>query len=346
VAAILALPGSPAARYSPLSYRCGMPLNGQPSVDQPAPEDIGARMTIRMHDSDGGYRDILGILETPTSIRKRDGSIVTFDPNRIAIWRKIPPRVDRAGKGSPLTLRIDELERVASATWPALEQVALGDWILRASGKFTMRANSVLALGEPNIEINGAIDRVIQFYKVRDLTPTFHIALPTCVELDALLERKGWREKIIVHVMVADISLGELSSQERAAWEFAPEPSDEWLQLQNDAGAKEIMLRYPATYAGLRVDGNLIAVGRAANFEKWTVITRLFVHPEVRRRGLGKALLIALLHEASNQGATKALLQVDSKNTHAVALYKELGFTLHHAYKYRLLQPGQEKPQC
>ena len=332
------------ATLSPPSYGCVMPLT-LPN-DRPANEDVGTRMTIRMHDPDGGYRDILGILETPTSIRKRDGSIVSFDPNRIALWRKIPPRVDRAGKGSPLTLRIDELERVASATWPALEQVVLGDWILRASGKFTMRANSVLALGEPDIEMNDAIDKVVDFYKARDLTPTFHIALPTYFELDATLESKGWSEKIIVHVMVADISLGELPSPERGAWEFAHEPSDEWLQLQNDAGAKEIMERYPAIYAGLRVDDNLIAVGRAANFEKWTVITRLFVRPELRGRRLGKAVMTALLHEASKEGATKALLQVDSKNAYAIALYKELGFTLHHAYKYRLLQPEPEKPQC
>jgi GNAT superfamily N-acetyltransferase len=303
-------------------------------------------MTIRMHDPDGGYRDILGTLETPTSIRKRDGSIVNFDPERIALWRKIPPRVDRAGKGSPLTLRIDEIERVASATWPALEQVTLGDWILRATGKFTLRANSVLALGEPHIEMDEAIDKVVRFYNKRELTPTFHIALPTYVELDALLEIKGWSEKIVVHVMVADISLAQLPREEKNLWEFLHEPSEEWIHLQSDAGAKEIMERYPAIYAGLRSSGNLIAGGRAANYEKWTVLTRLYVRPDFRGRRLGRDLVAALLHQASAQGATKALLQVDSKNVNAIALYKKMGFTLHHAYKYRLLQPHQEKPRC
>jgi GNAT superfamily N-acetyltransferase len=315
-------------------------------IDPPGNDDVGARMTIRVHDPDGGYRDILGMLETPTSIRKRDGSTVNFDPGQIALWRKIPPRVDRAGRGSPLTLRIDEIERVASATWPALEQVTLGDWILRASGKFTMRANSVLALGEPHIERHEAIDKVVEFYNKRELTPTFHIALPTYVELDALLESKGWSEKIVVHVMVADISLGDLPREEKNLWEFSQGPSDEWIHFQSDAGAKEIMERYPAIYAGLRIDGNLIAGGRAANYEKWTVLTRLYVRSDSRGRGLGKDLVAALLHQASAHGATKALLQVDSKNTNAIALYKKLGFTLHHAYKYRLLQPHQEKSQC
>lgn len=318
-----------------------MPLTDRPGID-----DIGQRMTVRMHDPDGGYRDILGTLESPTTIRKRDGSVVSFDPNRIALWRKIQPRVDRAGKGSPLSLRINEIERAASATWPAAEQVPLGDWVLRATGKFTMRANSVLALGEPHIEIHEAIEKVVAFYSERNLTPTFHIALPTYVELDALLASEGWTEKIIVHVMVCDIHMGELKNEDLGVWEFSDTPSDEWIGLQKDEGAKEIMERYPAIYAGLRVGSELVVAGRAANFEKWTVLTRLFVHPDFRGKGLGKELLNQLLHQASNEGATKALLQVDSKNTAAIALYKKMGFTLHHAYKYRLLAPMPAKSEC
>jgi len=323
-----------------------MSLTDRPPTDPPGIDDVGQRMTIRMHDPDGGYRDILGTLESPTTIRKRDGSVVSFDPDRIALWRKIQPRVDRAGKGSPLSLRINEIERVASATWPAAEQVPLGDWILRATGKFTMRANSVLALGEPHIEMNEAIERVVDFYHDRNLTPTIHIALPTYVELDALLESKGWREKIVVHVMVADIHEGELGKEDLGLWEFSDAPSDEWIGLQKDYGAKEIMERYPAIYAALRVGDELVAVGRAANFEKWTVLTRLFVRADFRGRGLGKDLVTQLLNQASKEGATKALLQVDSKNTNAIALYKKMGFTLHHAFKYRLLQPDSAKGEC
>lgn len=321
-----------------------MPLT--PSADRPSIEDVGQRMTIRMHDPDGGYRDILGILESPTTVKKRDGSVVSFDPDRIALWRKIAPRVDRAGKGSPLSLRIEEIERAASATWPATEQVALGDWVLRATGKFTMRANSALALGDPHVDTEEAINKVVDFYTERNLTPTIHIALPTYVELDALLERKGWTEKIIVHVIVADISAVQGPRTGTGEWEFSNAPSDEWIRFQKDEGTREIMERYPAIYAGLSVDGELVAAGRTANCGKWTVLTRLLVRPDYRGMGLGKELVLRLLEEASKSGATKALLQVDSKNASAVGLYKKLGFTLHHAYKYRLLQPNSTKGEC
>jgi len=317
-----------------------------PSADRPGIEDVGQRMTIRMHDPDGGYRDILGVLESPTTVRKRDGSIVSFDPDRIALWRKIQPRVQRAGKGSPLSMRIEEIERAASATWPATEQVALGDWVLRATGKFTMRANSALALGDPHIETEEAINKVVDFYKERNLTPTIHIALPTYVELDSLLEDKGWVEKIIVHVMVADIAAIESTRSDMGTWEISSMPSDEWIRFQKDEGTREIMVRYPAIYAGLRVDGELVAAGRTANFEKWTVLTRLFVRPDYRGKGLGKELVMRLLEEAKKAGATMALLQVDSKNATAIGLYKKMGFTLHHAYKYRLLQPKSAKGEC
>lgn len=321
-----------------------MPLT--PSADRPETTDIGQRMTLRMHDPEGGYRDILGILESTTTIRKRDGSIVSFDPDRIALWRRISPRIDRAGTGSPLSLRIEEIERAAAATWPATEEVALGDWILRASGKFTMRANSALALGDPHVETEVAINRVVEFYQERNLTPTIHIALPTYVELDALLESKGWIEKIVVHVMVTDIDPVPHRSADSGQWEFSRAPSDEWIRLQKDEGVREIMVRYPAIYAGLRTNGELIAAGRTANFDNWTVLSRLFVLPDQRGKGLGKELMNALLNEARAAGATKALLQVDSKNASAIGLYKKMGFHLHHAFKYRLLQPSSANGAC
>lgn len=41
---------------------------------------IGQRVSVRLHDGDGGYRDLLGELESPDSIRKKNGEIAFFDP--------------------------------------------------------------------------------------------------------------------------------------------------------------------------------------------------------------------------------------------------------------------------
>ena len=59
---------------------------------QPSAAQIGQRVSIRLHDPEGGYRDLLGILESATQVRKKDGSLITFDPTKIAMWKVVPPK--------------------------------------------------------------------------------------------------------------------------------------------------------------------------------------------------------------------------------------------------------------
>lgn len=57
---------------------------------QPSAAQVGQRVTIRLHDPAGGFRDILGVLESENTLRKKDGTLVTFDPTTIAIWKVVP----------------------------------------------------------------------------------------------------------------------------------------------------------------------------------------------------------------------------------------------------------------
>jgi hypothetical protein len=59
---------------------------------QPSAAQVGQRVTIRLHDPAGGFRDILGVLESENTLRKKDGTLVTFDPTKIAIWKVVPNR--------------------------------------------------------------------------------------------------------------------------------------------------------------------------------------------------------------------------------------------------------------
>ena len=56
----------------------------------PSSSEIGLRVSIRLHDPEGGYRDLLGRLESITQVRKKDGSLVTFNPDLIALWKVVP----------------------------------------------------------------------------------------------------------------------------------------------------------------------------------------------------------------------------------------------------------------
>ena len=51
--------------------------------------DIGSKVSIRLFEPGGGFRDLLGILESETTVRKRSGELITFDPARIALWKVV-----------------------------------------------------------------------------------------------------------------------------------------------------------------------------------------------------------------------------------------------------------------
>ncbi len=57
-------------------------------------------------------------------------------------------------------------------------------------------------------------------------------------------------------------------------------------------------------------------------------ISNIAVHPCVRRRGVGRKLLISALAQASRHGAKTASLEVRASNLAAQALYRHLGFTV------------------
>jgi ribosomal protein S18 acetylase RimI-like enzyme len=50
------------------------------------------------------------------------------------------------------------------------------------------------------------------------------------------------------------------------------------------------------------------------------------VHPDYRRRGIGKALLEHVLAQARSAGATRVTLLTDGDNARAQSLYRRLGF--------------------
>lgn len=58
----------------------------------PSTAQIGLRVSIRLHDPSGGFRDLLGILESENTLKKKDGTVITFDPAKIAVWKVVPSK--------------------------------------------------------------------------------------------------------------------------------------------------------------------------------------------------------------------------------------------------------------
>jgi GNAT superfamily N-acetyltransferase len=300
-------------------------------------DHIGKRLTIRLHEASGGYRDIVGILESPSTLRHKDGREITFSQNEIAIYREIIPLSESAGKGAPLSNRIIELEKLLNSTWSATEQIMHGQWLFRASGKYTMRANSVLPqgappFGKPEKEIDEAIKDVTTFYSERDLEPIFHLPLPLYEELFNYLIAHGWREKLRAQVQVIDIPVSEIDSD--LVLEVSATCNSEWLLVQGDEKLLDIMDKTQALYYILKKQDTAVAVLRAGISDDWAVISRLFVKPEYRGNKFSQELMHLVFRDLRSAGITKAALQVDLSNEAAMALYKGLGFRKHHEYSY------------
>ncbi|CAB4339741.1 unannotated protein [freshwater metagenome] len=303
---------------------------------------IGKRVTIRLHEPSGGYRDIVGILQSEHHLINSKSENVHFSPEQIAIWREIKPLPDLAGKGAPLSQRIVELEKLSDLTWPAERKVEYGKWHLRISDGFTMRANSVLPtgaapIGEPPVDLASAVNQVVKTYRENNLKPTFTIPLPIYDELDQYLEQMGWKIEIGANFLIRDIGSIQLSSDPELEVEMLDYPSESWLTMRSDQPLAKLMQRYPARYGAIYSGGKIIAVGRIAISGGWSIVTRLFVDSSFRGKGVAKILMNHLLVAAKDDGATKVALQVDEENGAALALYQSMGFRTHHKYVYRVL---------
>lgn len=313
---------------------------------------MGARVTIRLHEATGGFRDIVGILQKfehgVGELINSKGQTINFSEDEIAIWREVKPLPDRAGAGAPYSLRINELEILSDTTWPADKIIEFGKWRLRISDGFTMRANSVLPtgsapFGDPGIEISDAVAEIVKIYKDHGLTPTFTVPLPVYEELDRYLQSQGWSLKVGAEYLVNEIPSELETDSSKIDVVIRDEPSKDWLSVQSDFALERIMRNYPAKYAEVREQGKTVAIGRIAILGTWSLATRVFVNPEFRGRGIGSLLMRALMAAARGEGATKIGLQVDVENGAALALYRSMGFRSHHPYIYRVLNDASAK---
>ena len=307
---------------------------------QPLPLDrIGHRFSIRLHDPAGGYRDVVGHLKTANTLINRKGEEISFDPEQIFVWREVIERPTLAGKGAPLTLRVLELDQICNLTWPATEELENSGWLMRAAGGVTNRANSVLPL-VADLEA-GSLTNFAEklafaqkFYSQRNLPTIFQVAIPTWQVLAEKLRSMGAVETIHGNTMVANLTSAKLSVPTGIEIVQSDQISKDWLEVQPTPGIVNVMSRCAATYLTVVKNGKAIATCRFALAKGWSSITRVYVNQDFRGEGLGKAIVAAALQASFEQGATKALLQVEATNAVAIGVYESLGFNFHHEYSY------------
>ena len=269
-----------------------------------------------------------------------------------------------------------DLERAAAAHWRGTEEEWLGDWLLRAAGGFTGRANSALPLGDPGLPLDDALAAVTRWYRERGLAPMIAVPVPLDGdahrdasaswepsasseapasreaggpggELDAELARRSWPTRPgPAFFMVADLPLdipadGLADGREVLV---SPEPDDAWAARYHYRGqdhlppvARQVLTSArEQSFVSIRQGDEVLAIARLSIAAGWAGLTAVEVHPGHRRQGLGVAITAAACRVAEGRGIPCAFLQVEVDNAPAQALYRRLGFRYSHRYHYRV----------
>lgn len=235
---------------------------------------------------------------------------------------------------------VDHLETLCARAWPALAEVSLGNWLMRAAGGFTGRANSTLTCGDPGVPIREALAATEAFAREHGIAPTAHVVVGGGHE--RAVADAGWRVNL-------DHPGGAESQVMTGALEkFATEPCVSrdlpgWWELT--AGSEVTTAQRHVLGSGSNVcfasltdddtdHGTVIAAVRGAVVDDVLHVARLAVRPSHRRQGLARRLMGEVAAWGLEQGATTCALQVAEHNGAAIRLYEELGCTEHHRYRY------------
>lgn len=289
------------------------------------PHVVGLRVVVRRilpgeTGPSGGpaMTDLLGVCTSwgdgRCVIAPETGDPVEIRLADIVSGKPVPPRPSVRHRVSTRAA-----EQHTLSLWPGLVTETLGEWLLRTdpapAERLFKRANSCLAIGDPGVDLASAMGRVRDFYTARDRGVLAQVERGS--DVDAALSAAGWEP---VPGGDAHFLVGSLSRALRAARSGDTEPR---VTVDGDRVLAEI-------------DG--VASGRASVDGDWLGLHGLAVDPAHRRRGLGTAVVAALLDWGGERGATTAWLHVEVDNEPGLALYEGLGFRTHHTCRY--LAPG------
>jgi GNAT superfamily N-acetyltransferase len=310
------------------------------------PRVIGQRVVLRRvlrgeTGPSGGpaMTDVLGVCESwqdgVATVRREDGTVVEIATADIVSGKPVPPRPSvhrRLGSA--------QADRLALPGWQPVETEPLGEWLLRASGGFSSRANSVFALGHPGMPVEEAVNRVADWYRARSLAPRAHV-LPLSAEA-AGFATAGWTTYEPTLIMLGSVSriLRRLGSSQSIEPQHDDAIDAGWLVSDERAArygapARAVLEAGQVTFATVRDEqGSVLARGRGAFHNDWIGVSSLWTHPDRRGEGLGSAVLASLLEWGAERGATTTYLQVVESNAEALRLYEARGYEVHHRYEY------------
>jgi len=241
-----------------------------------------------------------------------------------------------------------QLEKIALRAWPSTETIEYDGWVLRASGGYTKRANSVNPHFGSSLPLDEKLVHCRAFYTKRGLPTIFRLTpFSQPPELDDILADAGYTTLDRTLVMRTPLDRPLSSNPEVRSVDL-----DLWFGAFDRLKRPEPAMREPhrriveaaegdRRFAVVERDGVPAACGLGVLVDNVVGVFDLFTAEAHRRQGLGSAVISSILDWASEQGARAAFLQVHSKNDPAIRLYERFDFEIAYPYWYRIA-PGLE----
>jgi len=257
------------------------------------------------------FTDILGVCTSWADgiavIERESGEQVSVPVAEIVSGKPVPPRPNVR-----LRIGVREAELLSAAIFPGTTSEPLGEWVLfDHEVSVRRRPNSALAIGDPGVGLDEAIDRVESYYRSRHKRPRVKIEVGSAVE-EAVVAR-GWVEDVTVGFQLAGLA---------ATRRLLPPPVED-ARVEIQANDAQVLITLGDT---ARIMGTME--------RDWLAIHDLEVAEPHRRQGLATKALATLLEWGAERGARAAWLHVETNNAPGLALYEGLGFTEHHRCRY------------
>ena len=243
---------------------------------------------------------------------------------------------------------IRHFEELSLNAWPALQTVVYDGWMIRFSGGYTKRANSVNPLYDSTDDLYSKIQYCESIFKTKSLTPVFKMTPSVHPEnLDAVLESQGYNA--IDHTSVQLLDLSGLAEPLLQTVKLEEKLSETWLNQfcllnnhndTNRATMKRMLASIvPNTcFVSLLQGESVVACGLGILERGYLGIFDIVTDRQFRNRGFGEQLILNLLKWGRENGAKYSYLQVMRSNAPALKLYLKLGFQEIYHYWYRVKQ--------
>ncbi len=237
------------------------------------------------------------------------------------------------------------LEELSMNAWPSIQTQLYDGWILRFSGGYTKRANSINPLYPSTIGLEEKIAFCESLYRERKIPAVFKLfGLEGQAGLEGELAARGYGKLDETAVMTAGLPSfrGEASPSLGYEADFTLAWENAFIACNAiDPAYEKVLKEMLGKIAGKRiiasktVEGRIAACGFGVMERGYVGIFDIVVDKAHRGKGIGREIVRGIMARAKEEGAETAYLQVLKGNTAAEKLYASLGFAESYRYWYR-----------